>query len=417
MAEYAPLRQDLWCFLKTRPCAAVVRRRRVTLESGSEGTLNGGDDADRRGGALKVAVIGTGIVGSSVAYRLSEDGAEVVLIDGAEPGSGTTSTSFAWINANNKLPRDYFELNVAGMGEHERLRDEIGGDWLYSSGNLIWAADEEQENLEKRVERLRSWSYAAEMLPASTVSRELEPEATFPDPNLKIAHFAEESWTDAPALTRTLVEAAARNGADKFFGNAVRGIEVEDEGVMLQREFGDTVHADVVVNATGAKAASVAEMVGRELPLDVFPGLLVRVAVPGEPLRHLMHTPHINVRPDGPGYVLLHHDSVDERLTDDFAGTEDPLCAELLERARLVLPALEEAEVVEARYGMRPVPADGHPCVGALSKIPGYYEAVTHSGVTLGPLIGRLLAREILTGAVDSLIAPFRADRLPSTRA
>src|SRR5215204_2897208 len=336
MAQYAPLRQDLWCFLKTRPCVAMVRRRRVTLESGPEGTLNGGDDADRRGGALKVAVIGTGIVGSSVAYRLSEDGAEVVLIDGAKPGSGTTSTSFAWINANNKLPRDYFELNVAGMGEHERLRDEIGGDWLYSTGNLIWAADEEQENLEKRVERLRSWSYAAEMLPASTVSKELEPEATFPDPELQIAHFPEESWTDAPALARMLVQAAGRNGAHKHLGSAVRGIEVEDGGVTLQLEDGE-VHADAVVNATGAKAASVAEMVGRELPLDVFPGLLVRVAVPGEPLSHLMHTPRINVRPDGPGYVLLHHDSVDERLTDDFAGTEDPLCAELLERARPVL--------------------------------------------------------------------------------
>jgi glycine/D-amino acid oxidase-like deaminating enzyme len=365
---------------------------------------------------LKVAVIGVGIVGSSVAYRLSESGAEVVLIDGAKPGSGTTSTSFAWINANNKLPRDYFELNVAGMGEHERLRNEIGGDWLHSTGNLIWAVDKEQENLEKRVERLRSWSYAAEMLPASTVSKELEPEATFPDPDLQIAHFPEESWTDAPALTKMLVEAAVRNGAHKHFGNAVSGIEVEGEGMMLSLEDGDAIYADVVVNATGAKAATVAEMVGRVLPLDVFPGLLVRVAVPGKPLRHLLHTPRINVRPDGLGYALLHHDSVDERLTDDFAGTEDPLCAELLERARLVLPALEEAELVEARFGMRPVPADGHSCVGALSAIPGYYEAVTHSGVTLGPLIGRLLAREILTGEVDPLIAPFRADRFPSTQ-
>ena len=89
--------------------------------------MNEGDDSDRRGGALKVAVVGAGIVGSSVAYRLSEGGAEVVMIDGAEPGSGTTSTSFAWVNANNKLPRDYFELNVAGLHEHERLCDEIGG--------------------------------------------------------------------------------------------------------------------------------------------------------------------------------------------------------------------------------------------------------------------------------------------------
>jgi glycine/D-amino acid oxidase-like deaminating enzyme len=374
--------------------------------------MNERDDSDRCGGALTVAVIGAGIVGSSVAHRLSESGAEVVIIDGAEPGSGTTSTSFAWVNANNKLPREYFELNVAGMREHERLRDEIGDGWLHATGNLIWAANDEQANLEERVERLRSWSYAAEMLPAATVNEKLEPGAALPE--IRIAHFPEESWVDAPALTRRLMEGAVRNGAHERFGDAVRGIEVEGEGVTLRLEDGE-VHADAVVNATGAKAASVAELVGRELPLDVFPGLLVRVAVLDEPLRHLMHTPRINVRPDGNGYVLLHHDSVDERLTDDFAGTEDPLCAELLERARLVLPALGEAEVVEARFGMRPVPADGHSCVGALSEIPGYYEAVTHSGVTLGPLIGRLLAREILTGEIDPLIAPFRADRFPAT--
>ncbi|HET7272399.1 MAG TPA: FAD-dependent oxidoreductase [Rubrobacter sp.] len=358
---------------------------------------------------MKVAVVGAGIVGASVAFRLSEGGAEVVLIDGAEPGSGTTSTSFAWVNANNKLPREYFELNLAGMREHERLHDEIGGGWLHSTGNLIWPTDEEQENLETRIERLRSWSYAAEMLPASTVNEKLEPEAVFPNPKTRIAYFPEESWVDAPALTRTLVQAAGRNGARTLVGNAVHGIE--GEGVTLRLEDGDTVHADAVVNATGARAASVAEMVGRKLPLDVFLGLLIRVAAPGEPLGRLMHTPRVNVRPDGQGYVLLHHDSVDAKLTDDFAGIEDPLCAELLERGLRVFPALAEAEVVEARFGLRPVPADGHSCVGALSEVPGYYEAVTHSGVTLGPLVGRLLAREILTGQVDPLIAPFRPDR------
>ena len=364
---------------------------------------------------MKVALIGAGIVGASVAYRLSEGGAEVVMIDGAEPGSGTTSTSFAWINANNKLPREYFELNRAGMREHERLHDEIGGDWFHNTGNLIQSTNE--EDLERRVERLRSWSYSAEMLTASTVNENLESEVVFPDPETRVAHFQEESWVDAPALARTLVQAAHRNGAQMLAGNAVHGIEVEGQGLMLRLENGETVHADAAVNATGARAAFVAGIVGRKLPLDVFRGLLVRVGVPGEPLGRLVHTPQINVRPDGPGHVLLHHDSVDAELTDDFAGTEDPLCGELLKRAQSVLPALRDAEVVEARFGMRPVPADGHSCVGALSGIPGYYEAVTHSGVTLGPLIGRLLAREILTSEVDPLIAPFRADRFPITRA
>jgi glycine/D-amino acid oxidase-like deaminating enzyme len=249
------------------------------------------------------------------------------------------------------------------------------------------------------------------MLPASTVNEKLEPEAFFHDPDTMVACFPEESWVDAPALTRTLAQAAGRNGASVFVGNAVRGIEVGGDGVTLSLEDGESVHADAVVNATGAESASVAGMVGRTLPLDVFRGLLVRVAVPGEPLHHLMHTPQINMRPDGPGYVVLHHDTVDEKLTDDVTGTEDPLCADLLKRGRRVLPAL--AEIVEARFGLRPVPADGHSCVGALSRVPGYYEAVTHSGVTLGPLVGRLLAREILTGEVDPLIAPFRADRFP----
>jgi glycine/D-amino acid oxidase-like deaminating enzyme len=363
---------------------------------------------------LKVAVVGAGVVGSSVAYHLSEGGAEVVLIDGAEPGSGTTSTSFAWVNANNKLPREYFELNLAGMREHERLRDEIGGGWFHATGNLIWA--EQQRDLESRVGRLRSWSYAAEMLSASTVNEGLEPGVVFPDPETRIGHFPDESWVDAPALTRRLVQATGRNGARTMVGDAVQGIEVEDEGLTLRLENGDTVHAGAVVNATGATATSVAQMVGRELPLDVFRGLLVRVAVAGEPLHHLVHTPRINVRPDGAGYVLVHHGSVDEKLTDDFAGLEDPLCGELLERGRLLVPALAEGEIVEARFGMRPVPADGHSCVGALAEIPGYYEAVTHSGVTLGPLVGRLLAREILTGEVDPLIAPFRPDRFQSAQ-
>jgi glycine/D-amino acid oxidase-like deaminating enzyme len=365
---------------------------------------------------LKVAVIGAGIVGASVAYRLSEGGAEVVLVDGSEPGSGTTSTSFAWVNANNKLPYNYFELNFAGMGEHERLHEEFGGGWLHPTGNLILPTEGERENLETRVERLRSWSYAAEMLPASTVNERLEPRIVFPGSDTMIAHFPEESWVDAPVLTRTLARAAGSNGAESLLGSAVRGIEVEDGGATLSLKNGDTIRADAVVNAAGAGGASLAEMVGRTLPLDVYPGLLVRVTAPDKPLDHLLHTPHINLRPDGSGYVLLHHGSVDERLTDDFSGKEDPLCAELLERAVRVLPALEEAEVVEARFGRRPVPADGHSCVGALPAIPGYYEAVTHSGVTLGPLLGRLLACEILTGAVDPLIAPFRPDRFAGTR-
>lgn len=79
-----------------------------------------------------------------------------------------------------------------------------------------------------------------------------------------------------------------------------------------------------------------------------------------------------------------------------------------------VAPALRGAKLIEAQFARRPIPADGFPSIGAIDGVGGYYEAVTHSGVTLGPIIGELLAGEILDGTVDPRIAPFRPDRFAS---
>ena len=59
----------------------------------------------------------------------------------------------------------------------------------------------------------------------------------------------------------------------------------------------------------------------------------------------------------------------------------------------------------------RPIPGDGFPSVGGVGGLAGYYEAVTHSGITLGPVIGRLLAMEIVDRTIDPLVAGYRPDR------
>jgi len=60
---------------------------------------------------------------------------------------------------------------------------------------------------------------------------------------------------------------------------------------------------------------------------------------------------------------------------------------------------------------VRPLPGDERPIVGPLPGLTGVYVAVTHSGVTLGPLLARLLAEEIATGKMPPLLAPYRPDR------
>ncbi len=364
---------------------------------------------------VRIAVIGAGIVGASVAFRLARSGeARVWTIDESLPGSGTTSASFAWANANNKTPRDYFELNRAGLEEHYRLRDELGGAaWLYPGGNIEWAGDAATlEGLERRVERLRSWGYAAEWWRASRVNEILEPNVVFPSPDTPVAFFPHEAWVDAPRLASTLVELARRSGADGRFGNAVEEIETEGGRVSaLRLKDGERLPVDAVVNAAGPRADRVAALLGRSLPLESSKGLISRLAVEVSPIGRLVHSQHVNLRPDGPGRAVLNHGWADQKLESNNARTVDSLSHELLEHARRVVPALESAKVEEVRVGVRPMPEDGRSCVGAVAKLPGYYEAVTHSGVTLGPLLGSLLAREILSGEVDDLISPFRPDR------
>ena len=49
--------------------------------------------------------------------------------------------------------------------------------------------------------------------------------------------------------------------------------------------------------------------------------------------------------------------------------------------------------------------------MGGVDEATGYYEAVTHSGITLGAIVGRLLSQEFVDGTVDDLVEPYRPGR------
>jgi glycine/D-amino acid oxidase-like deaminating enzyme len=77
----------------------------------------------------------------------------------------------------------------------------------------------------------------------------------------------------------------------------------------------------------------------------------------------------------------------------------------------LHLPVLARARVEATRVGVRPMPRDEKPIVGALPGLEGFYVVVSHSGVTLGPLWGRIATAELLDRALDARLAPYRPAR------
>src|SRR5256885_17164701 len=83
---------------------------------------------------IKTIVIGAGVMGASVAYRLAQAGAGVTGLEATRVGGGTSGISFAWTNAHRKPPKPYNDLNVGGMKEHATVGDEFCATPLWDGG-------------------------------------------------------------------------------------------------------------------------------------------------------------------------------------------------------------------------------------------------------------------------------------------
>lgn len=94
----------------------------------------------------------------------------------------------------------------------------------------------------------------------------------------------------------------------------------------------------------------------------------------------------------------------------------DPVIAEqhaarMLAVARRFAPCTSEAAVESVRIGWRPLPIDGHPVLGASPARPDVYLAIMHSGVTLAPIVGQLVARELTEDVAVERLQEFRPGR------
>ena len=172
---------------------------------------------------LRCAVIGAGVLGAGVAARLAEAGAAVTLLEQDRPGQAATRSSFAWLNANRKTPRTYYDLNHAGMQAWAQFAASAGQPaWYQSSGNLEWAGDAQAHaELAARVRRLTEWGYPAGFLDAAW-ALELEPALRLPAPAAEVAWFPDEGYLLTEPAVGYLVDLAAGYGARLLTGEPGR---------------------------------------------------------------------------------------------------------------------------------------------------------------------------------------------------
>jgi D-amino-acid dehydrogenase len=73
---------------------------------------------------------------------------------------------------------------------------------------------------------------------------------------------------------------------------------------------------------------------------------------------------------------------------------------EVLDAALHWAPGLADATVIETRVGLRPLASSGRPTIGPAAGVDGLFvgTGLGASGLTIGPLAGRMLADRVLEG-------------------
>jgi D-amino-acid dehydrogenase len=372
---------------------------------------------------LQVAIIGGGLVGSNVAYRLLRRGAQVTVFDAAAVGQATAAA------AGILPPLDHFigiEAVLPLLREARRYYPELiaalAEDGEADSGYEIVGALQVATN-ESECERLSELTREAALrrdagYPHIGALTELdgdEARSHFPllGPGvLRALHAADAARVDARRLLAALHRAIAKRGGRWERGYAepiLSGGRVA--GVRLGHK---TFAADVVVIAAGAWSSTVADQLGLRVSVRPQRGQLVHLDLPGTDTARWPTVLGFSIH-----YLLCFgpHRVVAGATREDAAGYEAHVTAGgvhgVLEGALRLAPGLARAVLHEVRVGFRPVSADGKPVLGASPRYPNLYVATGHGGYGLevGPYSGALVA-DLIVGAplgVDS--SPFAVGR------
>ncbi|MGY0064081.1 NAD(P)/FAD-dependent oxidoreductase [Streptomyces sp. LZ34] len=372
---------------------------------------------------MKVIIIGAGVLGVSVARQLAVAGEDVLLLDQWGAGTGTTATTFAWTNSSRKPDPDYHRLNLAGMEEHARLAEQLrGAPSYFPRGALQWTDATNEQRLADNVERLQALGYPARWVTPDEATR-IAGDLRIPAAITCIAHFPSEGYVLPDLLVNSLLADAEQHGAQCAIGEVVAIVDRSD-GVSVTLAGGEVCTGDRVVLAAGRWTERLAARAGIDVPMvtDVgrgsqTVGLLGYARSPELDLRCVIHSPGLNLRPAAGGHTVLQALDLNADVDpEDPPSADGDIASTLARRFSALLPAPSRAPKIDLRVGFRSLPADGHTIAGYASAQSRVYCLVSHSGVTLAPILGRLVAAEITTDQEQDLLGAFRPTRFTGVR-
>ncbi len=377
-------------------------------------------------GNTDVLIIGAGIIGISTAYYLSQNGIEATIIDKGPPngqasGSNAGSLhlqllSFDHSDKSNKRPtlaELTLSLQKKGVEAWLALERELAAEFeLKITGGLMVAENEQDMKfLESKAKAERAQGIQMHILGKSELSK-MAPAIS---DNMIGGAFCPDEGKINPLLATAAVMATAKEkGANLIEDTEVIGIEKVPEGYDVNTTNG-VIKCKRIVNAAGGWSAKVAHMVGVSIPVQSAPQQMI-VTEPTEPLvdflvahahRHLTmkQAANGNLIIGGGWFAAYNH--IAGRPVTQRESIQGNLWV-----AQRVIPPISQLNILRS-WAAIGVMIDGAPILGAVPGIKDFYNAVGANGYTMAPIMGQMIAEEILTGK-NTIDAPFSIERFQS---
>ncbi len=364
--------------------------------------------------AIRIIVVGGGILGASVAFHAARAGADVVVVDAAHEGRATAAGAgivCPWAADVDEAGK--YRLATAGARHYPALIRALAEAGEPDTGYkrvgalVVSRSGRELDAIEREV-RL----HAADAPEAGEIAR-LSPEqarALFPPlrRELGAVRIGGGARVDGRLLCGALCRAAQLHGAQFRHGTAE--LVQADGRIGGVRLGGETIAAVVVIVTGGAWAPQILRPLGVVLPVEPQRGQIVHLGLQG-----IETGDWPVVLPLSSHYLLAFDDSrvVAGATRETGSGFDYRVTAaglaEVLEQALSVAPGLAPATLLETRIGFRPMPPDGRPLLGRAPGIDNLLigNGLGPSGLTIGPYAGRLLAQLALGEATELDLAPY----------
>ncbi|HEX5317926.1 MAG TPA: glycine oxidase ThiO [Stellaceae bacterium] len=366
----------------------------------------------------RTVVIGAGVVGLSLAWRLAQAGCAVAVYDKGEAGHGASWAAAGMLAATVETEPGEETLLSLTL-ESQRLWPDFTRELEAASGLGIGYRDEgtivvalnrdDAETLRHSYEFQKGLGLDLDWLSAAEARRR--------EPHLKpgvaaAVYCRNDHQVDNRRLAIALAAACRAAGVEiveqcavrelLFAGGRAAGI-LTDQGER---------RADTVVLAAGAWSRQIGGIPAPHLPpVRPIKGQMMALQMdPAAPLiRHVVWAPHSYMVPREDGRLIV-GGTVEERGFDTSL-TAGGLLA-LLDGAWRAVPAIEELPIAETWVGFRPGSRDDAPMLGP-SGIDGLAIATGHhrNGILLTPATAAVMSEFVLTGRLSELARPFSPER------